>query len=134
MYNIHKSGGPAVWREKDGTYRGACTRKFSSGLIYCIELSGDQCHADRRSGPRDVPNGGTPAPDWCPYLAGMIRDAQFMDMMRGLGLRAHIKADLLKMVRAMPDRLRPKKARELSPLRLQNIIFDAITAGWEPRL
>lgn len=131
MYNIHRSGGPAVWKGKDGEYHGVCTRKFSGGLIYCIEFAGGQCNADHKAGPRDVPNDGKPAPDWCPYLAGMIRDARFMDMMADLGLRAHVKGDLLKVIRAMPKEMRPKGARGLSLLQMQNAIFDACAAGWE---
>jgi hypothetical protein len=129
MYNIHRSGGPAVWRDKDG-YHGACARKFSGGVICCVELQGGQCHADRQAGPRDVPDSSA-APDWCPYLASMIRDAEFMDAMGRLGLDAGKKKDLLAVIRAMPKDKRPKGARGLCLMQLQNAILRARDEGWE---
>ena len=131
MYRIHRSGGPAVWRDKDGEYRGACSRKFSGGLIYCVELDGGICRADRKA-PRDVPDTSA-APECCPYLAGMLEDARFMDAMRAAGLRAELKGDMLKAVRQMPKEIRPKNARALSLRLLQKAIMDAMQAGWEVR-
>jgi len=134
MSKFHRTCGPTVWKDKDGEFHGACTRKLSGGMICCIEFTGGRCHADRKAGPRDVPNDGNPAPDWCPYLAGMIRDARVIDKMDDLGLRAHVKGDLLKVIRAMPKSMRPNGARGLGLMALQKAIFDACAAGWEVRV
>jgi len=125
----HKTFGPAVWRE-GGVFRSACIKKFSGGLICCIECSGDgTCRADRAS-PRAIPDTGD-TPDWCRYLARAIQDAKTMEAFEALGLNAGRKADVMKVVRALPKEFRPKGARALGLGQLHSAVARAVAAGWE---
>lgn len=127
--SYHKSCGPSVWRDGDD-YRGACIRSFSGGVIACIELtSGGTCLADR-SNPRGVPGDGEVVPDWCPYFAGMVRDAKMANEFRRLGLDSTKKKDVLEIIRAMPAEYKPKGARDLDLYRLHGAIRSAWDAGW----
>lgn len=129
----HKSAGPAVWKDSEGRYRGACLKTFSGGVISCIEYRskspGGGCGWCDAVG-QVIPDYGT-TPDFCPYLISMVDEAEMMDAMGALGLDAGKKKDLLAVVRAMPKEHRPRKARDLSLMQLHTAIRRARDAGWE---
>lgn len=128
-YNYKQSAGPAIWKDETGTWRAACLKKYSGGLIACVDYGGGACRSWKTAG-RTVEDPSS-APEWCPYAAGMIEDVEFDERMRALGVNPYTKKGLLSVIRAMPKELRPRRARELSLRGMQQAINAAIAAGWE---
>lgn len=136
MYNYRKSMGPCVWKRSGKPRTAACVKSFDGGTIACVEYryspgNGEGpgvCTADRKN-LREVLDRSV-TPEWCPYLAGMMRDAEMGDFFAEQGLSAHKKKDALIIVRAMPKEHRPKRARDLDLMQLHNAIRRAWDAGW----
>lgn len=101
---MQRSFGPAAIATKGEPLKVSCCTRAT----YCFQLYGKTCRDQKP--PREIPDTSN-TPDWCKYRAQIERDVSDDHEMRALGLLSKDRAELSRLVKALPI-----EARGLCPI------------------
>lgn len=110
---MNRSFGPAAILSDNGTVQICC----STPSTYCYRYMGGACHD--QNPPRQIENARN-TPDWCRYKQQTKNDVEAARDFDRMGLTDMTRAELMKMMKDVPERFRVRYRDKLIPLNEHN--------------